>query len=305
MNGACAWAFASSLSRPNCPAAAPPTSWRSSPAGLRFHLECIVARGMPDAAVAAARRRAAVLRALEETRATRFLLDVDARGSPASSVSTRALRRELEAWLSGLNPEAVGAALARGETVPVFVRDLDGMRIIVRPMPLRRVRSGDRAVGVLFEGVRRSLAVPGIRKPLIEKATRYGDPQLPLVVAVDAACRDARLLHVEEALFGTEVWGLTEDGEPIARRACDGVWMGRDGPRCRALSAVLAAERLDAWTIANRSARLFENPWARRPAVGLEFGVDALRWQDHATPVETVGRPLRDVLGLPERWPEE
>jgi hypothetical protein len=115
---------------------------------------------MSDAAVAAAGRRAAVLRALEEIRGMRFLLDVDVRGAPARSVSTRTLRRDLEAWLAGLNPDAVGEALARSEGAPVFVCDLDGMRVTVRPMPLRRERSGGRAVGVLFDGLRRSRAVP-------------------------------------------------------------------------------------------------------------------------------------------------
>lgn len=40
--------------------------------GLRFHLECVVARGLPDAAVKTAQRRALVLRALEGIGGTRF-----------------------------------------------------------------------------------------------------------------------------------------------------------------------------------------------------------------------------------------
>jgi len=97
--------------------------------------------------------------------------------------------------------------------------------------------------------------VPGIRERITGKATRYGNLELPLVVAVNAAGSDARLSHVEEALFGTEKWGLTRDGEPIAGRANDGVWKGPKGPRCRALSAVLAVERLDPWSLAQRHAK--------------------------------------------------
>lgn len=148
--------------------------------------------------------------------------------------------------------------------------------------------------------------VPGIREPLIAKATRHGDLELPLVVAVDAVHRDVRLSpHVDEALFGTETWGLTQAGEPAVRHARDGVWMGPDGPRCRTLSAVLVAERMDPWHLAYRRTMLFDNPWARHPTAGLDFGVDALRWSDPTIPLETIGRSLREVLGLPERWPKE
>jgi hypothetical protein len=57
--------------------------------------------------------------------------------------------------------------------------------------------------------------------------------------------------------------------------------------------------------ICNCNAKLFDNPWARHQTAGLDFGVDALRWSDPTIPLETIGRSLREVLGLPERWPKE
>jgi hypothetical protein len=140
-----------------------------------------------------------------------------------------------------------------------------------------------------------------IRDAVIGKATRYGDLDLPYVVAVNATSDFADEEDAVDALFGPLATIVPEEGdEHEFARLADGVWKG--GGQNTRVSAVLSTERLTPWSVGQARARLIINPWARKPLPELALGVDVLRLQG---PVlrRFPGKDLRTIFGCPEGWP--
>jgi len=139
------------------------------------------------------------------------------------------------------------------------------------------------------------------------KAGRYGDLDLPYIIAVNALADFAERTSVVEALFGTEYIAVEEvDGvwrDPEVRRNLDGVWRGPQGPINTRVSAVVSTQRLTLWSVAQRRARVTLNPWARRPFAASPFTVDR-SWVENDRLHSADGRPLAEVFGLPAGWPE-
>ena len=134
------------------------------------------------------------------------------------------------------------------------------------------------------------------------KASRYGDLNLPYIVAVNVFETFANYKSVIDALFGTEAVVARRYGHECVRNP-DGVWYGRGGPTYSRVSAVLSTERLSAWDIGQRSLRLIHNSWTTRPLPELPLGVHIARIQNDIL-VTTPGVPLRELFELPEGWPE-
>jgi hypothetical protein len=109
------------------------------------------------------------------------------------------------------------------------------------------------------------------------------------------------------ALFGSdgvEVW--REPGGGFGHRDIrtpDGAWFGPGGPVNTRVSAVLSTERLTSWSLGQRRARLFLNPWAARPLVGSPIPVGRRR-VDGDRLVRPAGQSIRELLGLADGWPE-
>ena len=109
-----------------------------------------------------------------------------------------------------------------------------------------------------------------------------------------------------DALFGTEIVSVqqTADGfEDRVRRDTDGVWYGPRGPVNTRVSGVLSTERLGPWSLGQRRARLFVNPWARRPLVASPLDIDVREFRDEQLH-RTAGSSIAELLDLPEGWPE-
>lgn len=70
------------------------------------------------------------------------------------------------------------------------------------------------------------------------------------------------------------------------------------------MSAVLSMERVYPWSLGQRRARLIYNPWARRPLPDIPLGIDVVRIVDNVFRRHN-GQSIREVLGLPENWPED
>jgi hypothetical protein len=106
-----------------------------------------------------------------------------------------------------------------------------------------------------------------LRRKIKKKAARYGDLDMPYLVAVLALGDHVRACDVEQALLGT---GARDHA----------VWHGPGGPCNTRLSGVLVARGLRSTDLSAASAApptLWRNPWALRP-LGL-----ALPWRDAAS----------------------
>lgn len=145
-----------------------------------------------------------------------------------------------------------------------------------------------------------------IRNAVVKKANRYGALDLPFVVAVNAMGQFSSEEHADFALFGTETVMFRRNAEGgmdhRLQRNTDGVWYGPHGPRKTGVSAVLSTERLTPWSLSQRRARLFLNPWAARP-LNPPLAIDVRRAENNRMS-QVRGRSPREILGVAEHWPE-
>lgn len=272
-----------------------------APDGTRFYLEAVLATGKSADETAADARLNDAIHAVECADCPAHVLDLHVKGVPAGQVTLGKLRRELADWISKL---PVGEAAKK---VPAFEYSEGGLTLTVRAFPGNKPAPG-RAVGMKSIGLYAAQPGEGIRESIEKKASRYGNLELPYIVAVNALRRHHDEDDVLCALFGAPGvvirgfdGGWTED-EYI--RIPDGVWVGKRGPSKRGLSAVLSTERLDLWSLGRRRMRIIRNPWADRPLPPVPLGVDELN-PDSDRLVRAEGKPLAEILRLPADWPED
>lgn len=273
-----------------------------SPDGQSFYLEAVVSMGESRETAAANARLNDAVRIVDEADAKLHFLDLQIEGKPGQQVSLGRLRRALAAWISGL-PMTEDA-----KDAPPFVYEEHGMKLTVGAF-LRRTPRTDpgRAIGI--RGVEAYWATPGegIRESVEKKASRYGDFDIPYVVAVNAMGNHQDEEDAIDAMFGSPcvVIRRYDDGRTEHRdsRDSDGVWRGVDGPRKKGLSAVLSTERLRPWSVSQRRARLIRNPWATHPLPQAHLCVDELNPVEGSL-VKTEGRSLSELFDLLPGWPE-
>lgn len=270
--------------------------------GYEFYLECTVARGESDAEVAALSRRNDVIRAIDSIPSSLFTVALQVYGFPSVAVRTKTLTRKVHDWLHGLDHAAL---LADPDAdYPSFEVNLDGMELTLRPMARSHPSESNspRLIAIRSDGINSVEPWKAMRGAITNKATRYGVPDKPLVLALNVMDRWSRLDDVHEALYGTTAF-VSIGAEGYQTRLPDGVWSGPTGPRCTRLSAVLAIDRLDAWSLGQRQALFVENLWASRSAGFVDFNVDALR-PDGGDLKKIPGGSLQQLFGLPTDWPE-
>jgi hypothetical protein len=274
-----------------------------APDGSQFYLEATIASGEAGADAGSDRRMREALQAIDEVVSPDFFLGVHTSGAPRSQVATGRLRRAVQAFVDGLDYDTARVNFEAQRPTPIFSMEHDGLRIVIDVIPKNTRQAGGRAIGsrVLPGGV----VTPhvAIKSAIEGKAGRYGDLNLPYVIAVSALEEFANADSAIDALFGTEAVVVHADGRDEWVRNPDGAWRNRNGPVYTRVSAVLSTERLSAWDLGQRSLRLIHNPWAARPLGDVPLGVEVRRVVDERL-VTVPGRSLREILELPEGWPE-
>jgi hypothetical protein len=273
--------------------------------GDRFYLEATLATGRSQAGAAAQRRLDEALSTIDEVTAHDFFFSLSHSGFPTAPITLRSLRSQLQRWIDDLSYDDVLAREASQRALPVFRYDEHGLRIRISPVPRRRSRgrTPGRAIAArMLNGLTVEPQVP-IRNAIRGKATRYGDLNLPYVIAVNAMGDYAHEDHAIDALFGTPAVAVRRTDSGFEDRPVlvpDGVWRGRGGPTNTRISAVLSTEKLTPWSLGQKQARLICNPWAQRPLPDLGLGLDLYTRDRERQP----GRTLGAIFGLADDWPE-
>ena len=277
----------------------------ASPQGVRFYLEATLASGQPTATAGAERRMREALQAIDDVHAPDFFLSLRPRGTPERPVASARLRRDVQRFVNGLDHAAVVADLAAGRPYPTFEREEHGAAFRIEAVPKNTPGGGNaRAIGVRMMAPIQVQPQETIKSAVLGKAGRYGDPDLPFVIAVNSLEDYARADDAEDALFGSSAVAINAAGEDRWIREPDGVWHTPNGPGYSRVSAVLSTERVYPWTLGQRRARLIYNPWARRPLPDIPLGIDVVRIVDNLFRRQD-GQTIREILGLPENWPED
>lgn len=239
-----------------------------------------------------------------------FFVGMEVLREPTGTPSASRIRLFLKEKLRALDPDQVATDYAAGglENLPRWIcEDAEG-KFAFFPIPKSpdaREKPGLRPVGVLTTGLRYVDGRGPLLHALEDKAGRYGEPDLPYIVAVNILSDDSDGIGVSEALFGTEQFRVDwETHQTRADRARDGLWMGPNGPRYTRVSAALIVDHLDEWHLAQQSPILWHNPWAKKPVdIGL-FDCDQMIVDIDSDSLRCIqGREAWEILSLPPHWP--
>jgi hypothetical protein len=180
------------------------------------------------------------------------------------------LRKGLKGWLDSLNPD--DARQHQAFELPAYQWEDGGWIIHFDALAKPPEHRGDpeiRPVGMLADGQGDETGdQAALLAALKSKASRYGDLQLPYVIAVLETGRLAAIRsewHRQGALYGSTRVTWRGDGSAQATQASDGFWVGPKGPRHRRVSGVLLAASLRPWNVLDVVPELWLNPFAQRP----------------------------------------
>lgn len=277
--------------------------------GERFYLEATLATGVADADRRAKRRYDDFIQAINDVRTTEYLLSVRLIGTPSAPVNRRRVRASIEGWLNSLNFDDVaskGDAVLSGK--PWHTHSETACTAELWPIPLKDPGTPvERAIGIHWgEGWVRS---PGaaLRSSLERKANRYGDLDLPYVVAVNGLDYNGQRHDVLAALFGQELarFPLGPDaGEAYWDRDWNGLWIRPDRQwRGQRVSGVLICDNLSLWSASRRPAIYVGHPKPRNPLNHFPLAVTKLL-PVGGNLLETEGNTVGHILGLSNDWPD-
>ncbi len=179
----------------------------------------------------------------------------------------------------------------------------NGWEIIFFPIPKSpemRGKRGVRPIGIFPPKVFYIRTDKKVRKNLKKKATRYGEIDLPYVIAInvlsDVACDRE---DIELALFGasppSNIKTLTK---------VDGFWYGPEGPQNQRVSAVLILNNLRPWDIAKVTPILWHNPWAKRPFNTNYWKLPQIVFDLNSNKLkENQGISAQELFKLDSTWP--
>lgn len=164
-----------------------------------------------------------------------------------------------------------------------------------------------RPIGITMPEVELLESHKGVRAALCNKATRYGELDLPYLVAINVTDEHIDRIDIMNALFGEEFLEIRVNPDSSIHqtpgRKRDGAWFGPAGPRNTRVSGVVIANDLTEWTI-HHNPILIHNPYATRPLPVEDWRLPQLVPDElKQRLVDRPGMDIIDLLKLPKPWP--
>jgi len=278
----------------------------------RFYLEATLASG-PIEERAADKRENIVYETIDKMDSPNFFIGVKVHGSPDTPPPGRKWRAFLEKWLSKLDPDVAGKEKSDElDGLPSTTLNHDGWNVTFQAIPKSpkaRGKQGIRPIGIRFLRPQECKEHEWIRNAIKEKATKYGNLDLPYIIAINVLSIFSNDDHmVMNALFGDEritFYRLPTGGfDNKLTRASNGAFRGPRGPRNTRVSGVIICNNLLWGNIAKINHVLWHNPWASFP-----FNQDLWALPQHVPNPDKArielkpGGKAADLFGLPADWP--
>lgn len=282
-----------------------------SPTNNHFYLEAVLATDESDEEAAARARLNTFYDAIDRMDSPNFFIGVDVEGEPKTPPPAKTIRGFLTQRLAGLDPDEIGRLIESDgfDALPRWRFRYPGCVVEFYPIPKSpelRGKSSVRPIGMQSGGGGWIESRTSIRDAIVRKAGRYGDLDLPYVVAVNALGVHVNGIDIMEALFGKEqfTFNISVSSEPKMSRVPDGVWTSQRGPRYTRVSGVLIAIQLLPWSVPKTSVRLYHNPWATKPYKGeLKRLPSAIANRLENRMEQLGGESLGAIFSLPPLWP--
>lgn len=273
----------------------------------QFYLEATLALSS-NAEAAEQRRIHQVYDTINRLETPELFLYVRERGVPQDNVPGARLRRELQEWLGELDLQQIRRDLADGgfDVLPTFAWSYEGWEVVIQPIPRNEICNGApaRPIGVVMGAGGPVTVDEDIKRAVELKAKKYGELNLPFVIAVNVIPDFCRQQSVMEALLGHELINFDANPPRGAGRAPDGAWVGQRGPRNRRNSAALIFSQLQAANMQINEPWFIHHPWATHPIAQDQLPFSQFAPNHGTGNLERVeGRLPGSYLLLPEPWP--
>ena len=204
-----------------------------------------------------------VIEELEKLTSSDFNLLIEITGELSQPIRKAPLRSKFnKLLLQEHDPDEVKATVdaCGSDAAPSAQYETDSWRIQAWLSPISRSarrRCKGRRINVNFKSARRTNSIDPVRSKLKDKSRNYGDPQLPLVIAVQT--RDIFYngrQHDMEVLLGNERILYVDDVAELDLEP-NGVWSMGHG---MGIGAFLSVQRADIWNFPYASGCLYVNP---------------------------------------------
>jgi len=278
-----------------------------------FYLEATLASG-PIEERTADKRENIVYETIDKMNSPNFFIGVEVHGSPDTPPPGRKWRTFLEEWLSRLDPDAIGEKLKSGglEGLPSTALNHNGWNVTFQAIPKSpkaRGKQGIRPIGIRFSGFQECKEDEWIRNAIKEKATKYGNLDLPYIIAINVLSIFSNNYHVVmDALLGDE--GVIFDhlaaggSDHKLTRASNGAFRGPHGPQNTRVSGVIICNDLLWGNITKTNPTLWHNPWATFPFNQDLWALPQFVPNADRTRIEPRSEAkAADLFGLPIDWP--
>ncbi|MDC5611720.1 hypothetical protein OIN81_17870 [Acinetobacter baumannii] len=238
-----------------------------------------------------------------------FVLSIDSFGESITQPSGKKLYGVIKSWLDSLDPEIVLAEcnINGYSSLPEINWSHEGWEITIQAIPLEAEYRGthDQLIGIRGHGATWIDSWTPIRKAIQKKTDRYGQLDLPLVVAVNVRSFRLQLTDEMQALFGGEklTFNLGDLNSPNFCKHTDGAWLGPTGPRGRKCSGAWLFENISPYNLANVKHSLYVNPWAYKPLPNSAFIMPNRHVYESGVKL-IVGSSFKEIFNLSPNWPE-
>jgi hypothetical protein len=253
------------------------------------------------------RREGWILDAVNRGSSENFYVLIEFEKVGAQRPKDREVYRPLETWLENLDPDQVAAEHAQTGSLPTKAFTIRDWVLRFEALPITPEARGSH--GRLWGGGPVSGGLVNDREQLHntlkDKRGRYGESEVPLVVAVNCASSFMDDNDIGGVLYGSKAVqyevGVRESSRWVRLR--DGTWRGEPAPRGQRMSAVFSTVQLHPWTAAKTVPRLWLNPWAKLSFAGpWPFTTWTCSDQGLVTSAEQSPN-MAELLGLPHGWP--
>jgi hypothetical protein len=240
-------------------------------ADMAFYLEATVV-GVPDPVAARRRREELVIESINQAYHPDFSIRLCRIAVSGELPPRQAVIDAVEAWMATLDWDHELAALDGPPADPVHLA-IGTTHLFVRPWPRAPSARGMRDFPTVATRTGEAgwfSEPPAILDDLKDKASKFGRPPKPYVIALLCLRDFTTDYDIEQALFGPEVVRAPVDPDGVVggfslARYPRGFWQHGGEQRATRVSAVLSAIHLNPWSISQTGLRLWRNPWARRP----------------------------------------
>ena len=286
------------------------------PNGKTFIMEAVNSTDLPDEEAGEKSRIKQLYDFIDRINLKHFYIGIELHGISQEQPSANRISALLTNWLLNAEPKTIHNS--DDEQIGKQLKDF-GFDATITAIPKNHHTESDKFIGWSMDTRRNKVFInpkKAIKSKLKKKATRYGNHEIPYVIAINILgdfsgfSIDNDINNLLDALIGTSTT-LTHNKtiDPKQYRKKDGFFINDRGPINTRVSGVLATFDLSFYSLARANIFQFNNPFAQIPfgdlfntfpRLDLKI-INQAEEKIYYKPIE--GTKLAEFFSLPLSWP--